>query len=310
MVQQDPDADRAPADQDAVREPGSDRPDQGTTVPARASAKGKRKPKNATPEADGAACADPPEAAATTASPPAPEAPPVRDFALLLPLLMARGVLDAVDLCTIACCTFELQLAVEGAWARFCAGDPTVVLRSVARPVDDPMLNKVKHAEYAPVGQAKPCLVCKRLTRYRHPVEGSLLCTPCGKSSENKRVSPFRMTSQGRACRDFGVAKTADLRLLLRWTERKLPWSSAEKKMVWTNRYAPAIADSLKSVLPGEDGVEPPRPPTDLYGNPSYVFLQREIVCLLLEKYGGPRLLTERLLNQDLPFLDPNDPDK
>jgi len=39
------------------------------------------------------------------------------------------------------------------------------------------------------------------------------------------------------------------------------------------------------------------------------VFLAREILCLVLEKYGGPHLLNERMRNHALPALDPAKPD-
>jgi hypothetical protein len=300
MVEQDPAADRAPADKDATPEP--------------ASTKGERTPQKATP-------------------PPPPPPRPPRDFALLFPLLMARGVLDGVDLCTLACCSSELRLAVEAAWVGICARDPTVVLRSVARPVDDPALNKVKHGEYAPVSEAGPCVVCKNWTRYRHPVAGPLLCATCGTQAESHKptlpVHRFAMTTQSGAYGTFGVAKDADLRLLLRWTERR---TEHNVQCASTSRYAPARAPSLKDVIPkfgvrkdvevyshrhgGGRVVESrwadlPRPPADLYKYDSAqpVFLRREIVCLLLERYGGPLLLTERLLNRDLPYLNPNAPD-
>jgi hypothetical protein len=41
----------------------------------------------------------------------------------------------------------------------------------------------------------------------------------------------------------------------------------------------------------------------------SRMFLMRDIMCLLLEKFGGPDILNERLRNHALPALDPAKPD-
>jgi hypothetical protein len=39
-------------------------------------------------------------------------------------------------------------------------------------------------------------------------------------------------------------------------------------------------------------------------------FLVRDVFCLVLEKFGGPVLLGERIRNQGLPMLDPAKPDE
>lgn len=235
-----------------------------------------------------------------------------RNFVLLLNLLMLCGVLDAIDLMLLSCCSRELQRAVGDAWAGFRAGSPAVLLRSYARPVADAKLNEVKNSDYAPVKEAGPCVLCGVLTRYRHPVESALVCAGCGSdAADESSLLRFRMIAPEEAFQRYGVSRSVDLRLLLRWAERRLPWSDKHSGAVSYDVYAPARGLSVEDVLPTDDGPAPARPPKDVFSNKTAPFvLEHELICLLLERYGGPQLLDERLMNQSLPWLNPASPDE
>lgn len=260
--------------------------------------------------------ADGPVAAAPRAATPrypVARAPP-HDFLTLFDLLMACGKLDALDLCVLACCSREMRRAVSSAWAGVRAGNSMTLLDSVQRPVDDGDENRQFFGRYVPVDEAGPCVACGCLTRYCHPIVGCLLCAPCGtraeKAPRNSRLFKYTMISDAGARAHYGVDMEADMTLALRWAQRRLAYTDKTKKQVDARPYAPALAPSLESVLPGRvlvpDDEERPRPHSDVYSSrTTAVFLEREVICLLLEVCGGPRLYTERLLNGDLGLIDP-----
>lgn len=242
-------------------------------------------------------------------------APPSGSATLVFDLLLASGHLDALDLTVIARCSKDLRRAVDEAWGRIRAGDPTAVLRSVARRVNDPKLNEITHGSFVSVKEAAACVACGTVTRCRHPIEGSLLCAACSvKSETTARLSPlcrFCVINQGGAYPVFGIDKACDLRLLLRYATRKPQWADKEKNLIHGYKYAPALAPTAKAARPTAWDSVVQRPPADLYdGTPQALFLQREIICLCLEVYGGPKLLNERLRLLDFGLLDPANPDK
>jgi hypothetical protein len=247
------------------------------------------------------------------ASPAGPCAAPPPPVLLLLNIFMVVGVLDAVDLTVLGQCSRELRGAVAGVWKGVRAGNTATRLRSVERCVDDAAENKAGWKEYVPVSQAGDCVVCGELTRFRHPVEGSMLCAPCGRKgetwSDSSPLSHFAMIAEQNAKKLHGLASSFDLGKHLRFAVRK-PWVP-DPKTVWYVKYAPEFADDAKSALKEhQDQVaRPPRTTALIFVGPSRVFLKRELICLLLEKYGGPKLLKERFRNRQLPPLDPAKPD-
>jgi len=258
--------------------------------------------------------------AATTSSAPA-------FFLLLLKLMMLTGVLDPYDWTVIARCSLEARDAVASFWGGFCVKNPATRLRSVERLVEDRALNMTGFQEYVPVSQAANCVICATRTRCRHPVDGSMLCTPCGiekvdpgsGTGRNGRGgqgpllgdSPFFhfcMIDESQARQHLGISPEADLGKHLRFAERR-GWLDSQQGIYSNTKYAPEFAAAAKIGL----NVSARRAALTRFNSDvslERVFLTRDIVCLLLEKYGGPRQLNERIRNLALPALDPAKPDE
>lgn len=132
----------------------------------------------------------------------------------------------------------------------------------------------------------------------------------CGLGSRGLWSSPlfrFRMLSDVRARKQFGISPGADLGKHLRIAERRA-WihDPQNTESVCHNKYAPGFA-------PAKVGVEERARARARFRSDlplRRVFLWRDIVCLLLEKYGGSRLVNERIRNLALPGLDPAKPDQ
>jgi len=248
-------------------------------------------------------CGQPPAGAATTSSAPA-------FFLLLLKLMMLTGVLDAFDLTVIAQCTREARDAVAYCWEGVRTKNPATRLRSVERLVEDRALNKTGFDEYVSECQAAECVMCGAVTQCRHIVDGSMLCAPCGRKGQFAWAgSPFfrfRMTCELLAKDHLGISTGSDLGKHLRFAGRR-GWYSQQG--ICYTKYAPEFAAAAKIGL----NVSARRAALARFSSDvslGRVFLLREVICLLLEKYGGPRLLKERIRNHALPALDPAKPDE
>lgn len=214
---------------------------------------------------------------------------------LLLKILMLVGVLDAVDLTAIARCSRELKEATDEIWEGVRKKNAATRLRLVERRVDNSAKNNSKFTPYAPVDQAGGC-VCGELTRFRHPVDGTPVCAPCGTRAESAPVwSPlfqFRMIAVIDALHMFCISTKTNL-------GQHLPHSiqhSSNRQVVVTYarigvstgrrvcKYAPGFVDSGKDA-----GKRPTAPPEDNDddGDGMKVFLLKDVACLMLEKFGG-----------------------
>jgi hypothetical protein len=253
----------------------------------------------------------PPRSGALT--PPPPGSPPELTLTLLLDLMMLRGVLDAFDLTIFGQCSRELRVAVAGAWKGVRAGNPATRLWSVERRVHDAKKNNTGFREYVPVSQAGDCVVCGKVTRFRHPIEGSMLCAPCGKNAETSRLESllyrFRLMPDHLAERWFTLSEGFDLGYHLPFAKWK-GWSDEPNSTTgWFHHYAPEFAASVTCARKKhEDGIA--LPSANFLCGARSVFLKRDVICFLLEKYGGPELLQERIRNLALPLLNPAKPDE
>jgi hypothetical protein len=131
----------------------------------------------------------------------APEAPPPVPM-LIFDLLFLQGVLDAVDVSLLACCSWELCKKTHDFWEGVRAGNPATRLHLIERLVDDPAQNDTRYPEYVPLSAAGRCVVCGLMTRFQYPVEGSMLCAPCGKKFDNasyRSLIRFAMVSETNA---------------------------------------------------------------------------------------------------------------
>jgi hypothetical protein len=249
-------------------------------------------------------CGQPPAGAATTSSAPA-------FFLLLLKLMMLTGVLDAFDLTVIAQCTREARDAVAYCWEGVRTKNPATRLRSVERLVEDRALNKTGFDEYVLECQAAECVMCGAVTQRRHIVDGSMLCAPCGRKGRFAWAgSPFfrfRMICELLAKDHLGISTGSDLGKHLRFAE----WRVDPKKSGtgYYSKYPPGFAAADEIGLNGRERARA-LARFSSYVSLGRVFLLREVICLLLEKYGGPRLLKERIRNHALPALDPAKPDE
>jgi hypothetical protein len=213
---------------------------------------------------------------------------------LVLELMMFAGVLDAVDLCAVARCSRAMRDTVDSGFA-----------------------------EYVPVSRTGKCVLCGALTRFRHPVEGSMLCAPCGTRAERKPSfdaafdspsSRFAMAEESHAKRRYGISLMVDLGNYLPYAKRPA-WmlEPHDPTRLSYSKYAPAFAPTAKRALQEHEQRTAARPSAQLCASTlplQRVFLQRDVVCLLHEKYGGPRTLNERVRHRGLPALDLSKPDE
>lgn len=220
--------------------------------------------------------------------------------------LLAAGVLDAMMLTALACCSRQLRDSVEDAWAAIRAGTPTVVLKKVERRVDDENENKCSFG-LCPVSQAGPCQACGKLTRFLHPILGTKLCPACGNSAE------YRMISLNDLRKLYHISPTCMLNKHLRYAFCKRQEYTVTKQCeqckttlessAIVSYHAPKFAANVRTALAASQR-----------GSHDHllvhqVFLRREVDCLMLELYGGPKMLKERIMNLNLPCLDVANPD-
>jgi hypothetical protein len=226
---------------------------------------------------------------------PSPPFLPPPTFLDLLPILLLVGSLDAVDLTTLALCSRELRRAVDEAWMGVRARNPTTNLRSVERCVSDVEQNKSTLSRCAPVSQAGACVACKTLTRLRNPIEGSLLCAGCTTAS-NRAVftSPlfrFRLVDETIARNKYSLSNQSLL-------GKHLPFA-----------HIPAVANVVDLATARSHASGRAQQGGAAAANGPRMFLLRDVVALVLEKWGGAKLLQERIRFMDMPLLNLEEPD-
>lgn len=227
---------------------------------------------------------------------------------------MLAGVLDAVDLTAIACCSRELHAATDDIWEGVRAKNPATSLRSVERHVDDLTQNQSNFTLCAPVELADACVVCGKLTRFRQPVDGWLLCAPCGTSAESAPVwSPlfrFRMVAQDDARKMYKLSSAINLCQHLPYDAQNLSnrllvstyTTDGKSTSRYVCKFAACFVANVKEALTAESAPSAT--------NTMCVFLLQDVSCLVLEKFGGPKLLEERICSKHLPPLSVANPNE
>lgn len=281
-----------------------------------------------------------------SSSPSSPPATPSSSL-LIIDLLFTAAVLDAVDLTALACCSRELRTATSAFWAGYRSAkgnNPTYRLAPLEKKKVVPL---AADNEYAPISAAGPCAACgDGPTRFVHPVCGALLCHRCGTKSETagcwSALSKYRMMDELAACKRFCLAPKeggdALARLLTNCARTAVVTTcytgnletGRPLRTVSYTRYAPYYVADAKEALAayprpvggvgGGGGEAAPQPfvsivplPTaggdDDEGRSVRVFLRHEVVALMLARFGGPRLLAERMRNLAIGPLDLANPD-
>lgn len=236
---------------------------------------------------------------------------------------MAAGVLTAWDLMMLACTSKHLKHQCDEAWCGIRAGNRTTKLKSVERRVDDPRANESKVAPFVPIAQASPCFECQRITRYHHPLADLPCCATCGgffpiASDYNPVAWPSYIASERQARERFLLAPRVELgrHLWWMWGERLEGYGRGPDGYMpsWdVVPYAHAARDVDRARSDADDGWPRPLRPEDPRAPPMVrerYFLWRDVATLMVEKFGGAVLLTERAREQGLPLLDPAKPDE
>lgn len=220
-------------------------------------------------------------------------------FELLLDILLLAGVLDAVDLTAIGCCSRLLLAEVlTRVWPRILAGNWATRLASVERRVYHAFMNEKVFSDFVPLAQAGACAVCGWFTCFRHPIDGRHLCVKCGRNAEAAEwTSPlfrFQTVTEEEARRRFCLASTVELGKYLPFVESRL------------SKYAPNYAESVRAALSASRLTETSgqASTTPSQTGAQRQFLLRDVVCLVFEKFGGPVLMQERIRHRDLPKLE------
>lgn len=258
----------------------------------------------------------PPPATTPDATPDAatrqPPPPP-----LIFDLLFFTGSLDAVTLTALACCSRDLRRAVRDFWEGLRTGNAVTKLKSVVvaaaaskkRPLPPPPVQP-----YGPVSKASLCIAChETTTRFLHPVHGQPLCPRCGRAAETAHCwSPLyehRMMDEQEAkkryCLDAAApdALAERLRFAVRRATTTVTYATSgggpDVRTVSYTKYAPHYAADAKEALfsfPRPVGGEGGSGDNEAGGGETRrVFLRREVAALMLELYGGPQLLQERI---------------
>lgn len=259
--------------------------------------------------------------------------PPPRAYTVLFDLIVNTKLLDAVDVVSLGSCCRELRAAAVAFWWRGARGGkaPTVFLKSVEKLVAknthtnaDAHPNKARYLQYVNVESADKCTVCRILTRFYHPILETWLCARCGDESDyapfSSKFYRYRLVSSEEARARYGLKSSVDLGKHLTFFERPTRSgyddyhynhynSTHNDREVGRNDreklYAPSVATNVRAALGSSRASASP----SYHPSSSRVqlFRLRDVACLMLEKFGGPTLLQERICHLALPPLDLDD---
>lgn len=242
-----------------------------------------------------------------TTTPP-PTRPHHRPYTLLFDLILHTKLLDALDVCALGQCNKELREACTAFWLKNASAleeqggepPPDHLLRSAFRAVREQRIearrknilfsSRVEHFYHLSLQNARPCVVCLQTTRFQHPLlQGTMMCTPCSEKVQRADLcwSPlvrYKIVTEPEARWLFILSP--DVRL-----DESLPYDV----QVAGARYTRGFAASVKGARAGRRAEDDEAAERKI----RRVFLLVDVACMVLEIYGGPRLLHERLCNLD-----------